>query len=118
MSTLTGAGVTAANDRGLFLYDPTLGPILIAREGDLFDVGGGDLRTISPTGIAIADSPFYNRSSLGDDGRLVFALYFTDGTGGVFVATVPEPGCAAGVVAAAALLLRRRRGREIGRNPS
>ena len=118
VSTLTGAGVTAANDRGLFLYDPTLGPILIAREGDLFDVGGGDLRTISPTGIAIADSPFYNRSSLGDDGRLAFALYFTDGTSGVFVATVPEPGCAAGVVAAAALLLRRRRGREIGRNPS
>ena len=90
---LTGGSVTTANDIGLFVSDPVRGGLLIAREGDLFDVGG-DLRTIADNGFNLGfggDLP----GGLSNDGTLAFSLVFTDGTSGVFSATiVPEAGCA------------------------
>jgi hypothetical protein len=110
---LGGAGVTSANDFALFFDDPLLGATMIVREGDLFDVGGGDLRTIADGGIRFStpvsgDDPV---QALTDDGRVAFALRFTDGSTGAFVAAVPEP--ASAVLAAAALLAAspRRRAR-------
>ncbi|MBA3485526.1 MAG: PEP-CTERM sorting domain-containing protein [Pirellulales bacterium] len=92
-SELTGAGVSPANDRGLFFFDPALGAALIAREGDLFDVGGGDLRTIADDGISVAFGDIRFPSGFSDNGLLAFKLKFTDGASGVFIATlVPEPG--------------------------
>jgi hypothetical protein len=88
--------VTSANDFALFFDDPLLGTTMIVREGDLFDVGGGDLRTIADGGIRFStpvsgDDPV---QALTDDGRVAFALRFTDGTSGAFLAAVPEPASA------------------------
>ena len=51
---LAGPGVTSANDGALYLFDPILGPIKIAREGDQFDIGGGVMRTIADGGIVFS----------------------------------------------------------------
>jgi hypothetical protein len=107
---LVGTGVTTANGSGLFAYDPAAGIRLILRRGDPFDVGGGDLRTISSIGFNYGvgdDVP----TGLGSDGRLAYLLTFTDGSTGVSTSAIPEPG-AAGVLsafAAASLAARRRR---------
>jgi hypothetical protein len=89
---LTGPGVTAANDAALYVFDPHLGPIKIAREGDLFDVGGGVMRTIADFGIVF--SAGYNddfTNGLSNTGELVFGLKFTNNTSGIFTATLPVP---------------------------
>lgn len=95
LADLTGTGVAAANDRALFLYDPILGSMLIAREGDAFDLGGGVSRTIADQGIGFISTGEFNpsnsRTGLADHGGLVFTLQFTDGSSGVFAAAVPEP---------------------------
>jgi hypothetical protein len=80
-----------ASHRGLFISDPALGGRLIAREGGPFDVGSGDFRTI--TGIDFLEGRSNNASTgLSNDGTLAFRLTFTDGTSGIFTATiVPEP---------------------------
>ena len=110
MAILSGSGVSSANDLGLYAYDPTLGDLLIAREGDLFDVGGGDLRTISGgNGISFLFGRNDDaRTLLSNNGLLVFELTFTDGSNGIFTAAVPEP-TAVSVLAIAAVALRRRR---------
>ena len=95
---------------GLFLYDPVLGTSLIARTGELFDVGGGDLRRIEDF------SYDYRGGALGDDGRLAFSLTFTDGSSGVFVATVPEPAGLLLVVLLAPALLHRHGRRRMTRS--
>ena len=81
--------MTSANDDALFLFDPILGGLLIAREGDPFDVGNGDLRTVANNGILVStgqtdDTP----TSLAHDGTLAFRLAFTDGTSGLFTASL------------------------------
>jgi MYXO-CTERM domain-containing protein len=110
---LTGPGVTEANDGALYLFDPTLGPVLIAREGTPFDIGGGIFRTIADFGIHFTGERSDDKmNGLNDLGVLAFTLRFTDGSSGVFTATVPEPAgplAAAAIVAAASL--RRRRSR-------
>jgi hypothetical protein len=90
-------GVTDANDRGLWGQDATGGLQLIVREGDLMRVAPGDFRTIS-------SFIFYEGSVDDDDrgigindlGQVAFRASFTDGSSGVFVATiaVPEPSAA------------------------
>jgi hypothetical protein len=89
LADLVGADVTSANDDALFLFDPILGGLLIAREGDPFDVGNGDLRTVANNGILVSigqtdDTP----TSLAHDGTLAFRLAFTDGTSGLFTASL------------------------------
>ncbi|GAB4544930.1 MAG: hypothetical protein Tsb0013_02390 [Phycisphaerales bacterium] len=75
--------------------------------GDLFDVSvaqdGSDLRTVS----YIQDG--YQKLVLNDNRQLLFELWFTDGTNGTFVTTIPAPGAIA-VFAGAALLITRSRG--------
>ena len=113
-ASLSGIGVTTANDRGLFAFDPVLGALVIAREGDLFDVGDGDFRTIAHDGIGFFAGASDDRgTSLSNNGTAVFSLLFTDGTRGIFTAAVPEPASALSlsVIPAAALLTRRRRSR-------
>jgi hypothetical protein len=103
---LAGNGVTSENNRGLFLFDPLLGGLLVAREGQLFDVGGDDFRTIADGGITfIAGRSDDMRTGLSNARTLAFGLSFTDGTSGIFTATiVPEPGALA-LLALAGLML-------------
>jgi hypothetical protein len=95
---LSGPGVTAVNDTGIWATDLTGDLRLVAREGDLFDVNDDpmieELRTVFLTKLAgggggeDGDSTAFN-----DAGELAFALTFTDNSGGVFVTStaVPEP---------------------------
>lgn len=112
-SSLTGSGVDASNNLGVWLSDPTLGLILLARTGTPFEVAPGILKT--------PEDFFINTQSGGQDGRptglmsanqFAFGVRFRDATG-VFIATVPEPSSGLlGLIAASLVALKRRcRGR-------
>jgi hypothetical protein len=117
---LTGAGVTAANDLGL--YAGSIGGLVkVIRKGDLVDVDPGvgvDTRTVSDIVFETHAISEGNGRGLAftNSGFLGYQLTFTDGSSGVFVsqiAPVPEP---TGVLATAAfitgaLVLVRREGR-------
>jgi hypothetical protein len=106
---LTGPGVTAANDTGIWVTDLTGALRLVAREGDLFDVNDDpmieELRTVFLT--KLSGGGFNNA------GELAIALTFTDNSGGVFVISTAVPEPSIGLMWPAAFILvrtRRRRG--------
>lgn len=111
-STLMGAMVTPENDHALWVYDQSGDLRLVLREGDVVEVEPGDLRVVSGYGL----TPFRsggqdgNKEILNDAGQLVLTLAFTDGSSGVFITTVPEPGPLALCGFVIALWTRRRRG--------
>ncbi|MBB6428984.1 PEP-CTERM sorting domain-containing protein [Algisphaera agarilytica] len=88
-----GGAVDSTNGTGLFAYaDGELS--LIARAGDLFTVLLADgiteeQRTISF--ISFGSTVDNGTPALNNEGQLAFTLSFTDGSGGIFVATIPEP---------------------------
>jgi len=93
---LTGAGVTLANDRGIWATDSTGHLYLIAREGDLFDVSNDPLnpdpRTISFLSLRIGSGGEDGKAtSFNDADQLAFSARFTDGSEGIFVATIATP---------------------------
>jgi hypothetical protein len=77
LGRLTGTDVTTANDVGIWATDLTGALKLIAREGDQFEVGPGDVRTIRElmffTGTGNADS---RHSGFNDLGQLAFWASF------------------------------------------
>lgn len=88
---LEGTNITSDNNRAL-LFDLGSGLETFLQEGDLFDVGGGDLRTIVLLSIA-------EFASLNDSNQLAFSAVFSDGTSGIFradlgIAEVPLPAAA------------------------
>lgn len=112
----TNGTITDANDAGIWAEDPNGTLTLMVREGDLFEAVPGDFRTIASIGFGIDFGP----PSGGEDGRaivfndnftLAFRATFTDGTQGVFTATltaVPEPTTVALLFAATMFVPRRR----------
>ncbi|XAL99601.1 hypothetical protein OT109_18730 [Phycisphaeraceae bacterium D3-23] len=90
---LEGTGVDFTNDEGIWATNLAGQLTLVARSGDTFDIDDDplteDLRTISAvmltTGSGGEDG---RRTSLNDAGQLAFSLRFTDGSEGVFVATI------------------------------
>lgn len=108
IATLSGAGVTIANDQGL--YAGSVGGLVkIVREGDQVDVDPGPgvvLRTIADGGINVATATGGQDGRgvwFSDTGVLTYRLAFTDGTSGVFTSVVPVPE-PAGVLAVASLV--------------
>jgi len=100
-SQLSGPGVTDANKSALWQYTPDDDMVrLLLRSGDVLEVAPGDLRTIQALGVG-SILPLHMPD------QVVFEATFTDGTRGIFLASVPEPG----TIAAAALLLMLRRKR-------
>ncbi len=91
----TGTGspaVGGSNDLGFWVADPSGVLLLVVREGDPLEVAPGDTRIISSLSAFVSNSAF----SVGQDGnvtsinngRLTFNASFTDGTSGVFVASI------------------------------
>lgn len=80
---LRGSGVTQYNDGGLWVWDESRGGRLLIREGDGVEVAPGDLRTVDYINLrSTLTAGAGNRYTvLNNDGVLVFALKFTDGSG-------------------------------------
>ncbi len=93
---LTGPLVTTANDSSLWFSDAAGNLTLIVREGSPFQVAPGDVRTVSFLFIAgnfrggSGDEDGFP-NGFNDQGQLAFLAGFTDGSSGIFIATVPEP---------------------------
>jgi hypothetical protein len=116
---LAGSGVNSTNNSALFAtFEGAVIPVV--RLGDAFDVDPSalvDNRTV--TAIAFISNTFTGLSGNGDGrvsgfndaGVVAFTLTFSDGSKGVFTATVPEPTTLAGLTSLTLLTLRRRAGR-------
>ncbi len=110
---LAGPGVNTTNDFALWATDPDGTLQLVARENDVIDVNDDplvdDLRTILTIQLADASGTQDGRGTpFNNAGQLALHLGFTDGSQGIFIATVPEPGSLVMTVVGATLALRRR----------
>jgi len=86
-------GVDSTNENGIWYYHFDSDELLlVAREGDLFEVADGDSRLVLNLFLGNGESGGADGRSrvLNDEGRLLFQLGFDDGTGGLFT-VVPEP---------------------------
>lgn len=111
---LAGADVDSTNNAGLWAIDPNGVLTLIARTGDLFDINDDplidDFRTIRSFRLATnSDGENGLLTIFNDADQLAFKLAFTDGSEGVFVATVPEPATLVMFVGVFGTLASRRR---------
>jgi hypothetical protein len=90
-ATLTGAGVTGANDFGIWAQGLDGNLRLVAREGQQIQVSPGVNRTIAEldfTGAANTEDG--RRTGFNDLGEVAFYAGFTDGTSGIFVSDVAK----------------------------
>jgi len=106
---LTGENSRGPNDYGIFATGHNGDLRLIARYGDEFEVAPGDIRTI----VALSHAGVFGTHilSFNADSDLVFLAKFSDGSEGIFTATVlPEPSAVIALIlgASGVLALRRR----------
>lgn len=91
-STLTGIGVDTSNNLGIWMSDPALGLVMLARKGTPFEVAPGIMKTPNDFFIYTQTGGQDGRpTGLMDVDQFAFRAQFDDGTSGVFIATVPEP---------------------------
>lgn len=118
-SKLAGVGIEDDLTFGLFATDANGVLQLVARDGELFDLDPDpnvmDYRVIE------SSRPFIGPESVGNDGQstnfndvgqLAFSLAFTDGSSGIFIATIgtiPEPSTALLLTIGLAVFPQRRR---------
>ena len=105
---LTGANSRGPNDYGIFATGHNGDLRLIARYGDDFQIGPGDIRSIA----ALSDAGVFGTHVLtfNADSNLAFLVKFTDGSEGIFTATVlPEPAAIVSFFSISTLLVFRRR---------
>jgi hypothetical protein len=106
---LTGENSRGPNDYGIFATGHNGDLRLIARYGDDFQVGPGDIRNI----VALSHAGVFGTHilSFNADSNLVFMAKFADGSEGIFTATVlPEPAEILSFLSVSTLLVFRRRG--------
>lgn len=88
-SNLAGSGVTTSNDTAIFAQDENGNFQLIAREGASFSIPGGSSKTVQSMWLGPTSGENSGRArTWNDNGKLAFKLAFSDGSSGVFVATV------------------------------
>jgi hypothetical protein len=105
-SLLSGPGVTTANQSALWQYSPEDDAVhLLLRSGEVLEVAPGDFRTIQA--LSLGSLPWHMPD------QVSFNASFTDGTRGIFIATVPEPGALL-LLGLAVPLCRLRSRRRIG----
>ncbi len=110
-----GTAIDGPGDPALYLADVGAAPDLVAQLGADLRLGPGDVRTVSGLDVNLMETVSRGHAGGGFNqaGELVFAASFFDGTAGLYVATVPEPGAGTGaIVALGALAALRRRYRE------
>jgi hypothetical protein len=108
-ATLTGAGVTPANDLVLYTVDPSGAFQLVLREGQLFEVTPGFFAHVTQLPGSFG---FMDQAVLNDSDGLLFAARFDNGFTGLYTITVPAPGALAALAGAIVLGgCRRRPGR-------
>ncbi|MES1213772.1 MAG: choice-of-anchor tandem repeat NxxGxxAF-containing protein [Singulisphaera sp.] len=84
--------------------------IIVARPGDPFQVAPGDVRTIASLSFLQGGQSSGGPTPFNDLGQVAFSATFTDGSSGMFVASVPEPATVVlASVATLTLLMCRRR---------
>ncbi len=89
-ATLTqsaATGVTAANDRGLWVRSAAGSLALALREGAEFTLAPGDTRIVSALTLPAAQTS--GRTPFSDDGRLLVLLGFSDGTSALYHYDLP-----------------------------
>jgi hypothetical protein len=115
-ASLTGTGITTANNYGLWT-EITPGDLrLVVRKGAVLDVSNDplnpDFRTVSGLGFTgRSGNQDSRRSAFNDLGQVAFWASFTDGSSGIFVSNtvaVPEP-CSVVLVALAMSTVRTKR---------
>ena len=97
---LTGAGVGQSNAAAIIGYDPTLGRVLLVRQGDSVEIAPGDVRIIKEFGLSfgglgrMAGGTGHDGliTPLNDAGVVAFQATFTDGTQAILTARVPVAG--------------------------
>lgn len=90
----------SGGQRGLFYVAPSGELRVVIRTGDEVDLGGGDVRTVQT---------LIDWSESDDLRRYAVTTRFTDGSAGLLLVTIPEPGSAALLGLGLVLLARRRR---------
>jgi hypothetical protein len=90
-ATLTGPGVTAANDEGIWAQDSNGVLQLIVRDGEQIEVAQGDFRTVSSLNLGpLTGGENGLPTWLNDARQIAFSAVFDDASEGVFVTIGPD----------------------------
>ena len=86
---LRGPAVTEENNFSLWATTSADGPVLLIREGQLLDLGAGDMRQVADAGFIVgvgAESGI--RTGLNGAGQVALRVLFTDATEAIVIASI------------------------------
>jgi hypothetical protein len=109
---LSGPGIDGTNNHGIWGMDEDGVVRIIARSGDPLEIAPGDSRTVLDLFVLDGAGGHDGRTTaLADNGDLTFYAVFTDGSGAVLAARVPEPAASLCMLAITLAVPRRSRQR-------